>query len=109
MYIKYNDTKYPCKSLMRSKGTVAYSGLPEDFPAPVSGDITLCADDGFEMRKDTAEDYLRQTFSGGVLTLTNTPEPEPMPDEPDTPDDEPTTDWDEIAAAVDAMLGESEV
>lgn len=74
MYILYKSIQYPCKC--RPGKTMTYRGLPEDFPAPVTGEIALYADDDFLLRKDTAEDYLRQTFEGGVLTLTNTPEPE---------------------------------
>ena len=73
MYILYNNTKYPCKC--RPASTMKYSGLPEDFPTPVSGEIVLCADDDFVLRIDKVEDYLRQTFVNGVLTLTNIPEP----------------------------------
>ena len=73
MYISYNGTNFPCKCSPGS--TMRYRGLPNDFPTPVTGEIILCANDGFVMRKDIAEDYLRQTFECGVLTLTNTPEP----------------------------------
>ena len=73
MYIKYNNTQYPCTC--RPSANMVYRGLPDDFPAPVSGEIALCADDGFVMRTDVVEDYLRQTFENGVLTLTNNPEP----------------------------------
>ena len=79
---------------------MVYSGLPDDFPSPVEGVITLCANDGFVMRTDVAEDYLRQTFENGVLTLTNEPEPEPMPEPEPIP--EPTNEyvtWDELATA----------
>lgn len=76
MYIKYNETKYPCKC--KTGADLRYIDLPDDFPAPVSGVIHLYADDGFLMRVDNAEDYLRQIFENGVLTLTNTPEPEPV-------------------------------
>ena len=75
MYILYNNEKYSCNC--RPGETMSYHGLPVTFPAPVSGEIVLCADDGFVMRTDVAEDYLRQTFENGVLTLTNAPEPEP--------------------------------
>ena len=101
MYIKYNGNTYTCGCKPR-EGHIVYSKLPEDFPVPVSGDITLCADDGFELRTDTVENYFRQTFEEGVLTLTNTPEPEPIPEpeEPEYPDeyDDPVT-WNELATA----------
>ena len=65
-----------------------YRELPDDFPAPVSGEIILCADDGFVLRTDNADEYLRQTFENGVLMLTNEPEPvepeEPVEVEPTT-------------------------
>jgi hypothetical protein len=74
--------------------------LPADFPHPVSGEIRLYANDGFHLRTDVAEDYLRQTFEEGVLTLTNLPEPvEPDPI-PEPTEDEPTT-----AEILDALLG----
>ena len=79
MYIKYNGVNYPCEC--KPSRTMSYHGLPDNFPAPVSGEIVLCADDDFVLRTDVAEDYLRQTFDGGVLILTNDPEPvEPEPD-----------------------------
>lgn len=85
MYLTYNNTKYPCTC--RPGAAMVYRGLPEDFPAPVTGKLTLCANDGFVMRTDRAEDWLRQTFEGGVLTLTNLPEPvEPAPEPEPTPE-----------------------
>ena len=75
MYILLNDLKYPCKCHLGS--TMVFSGLSDDFPAPVEGEIVLCADDDFVLRTDKVEDYLRQTFVDGVLTLTNEPEPQP--------------------------------
>lgn len=85
MYILYNNEKYICTC--RPSETMAYHGLPVTFPAPVSGEIVLCADDDFVMRTDYAEDYLRQTFEDGVLTLTNEPEPKPIAVEPSFEDD----------------------
>ena len=90
MYILYNSNKYPCKC--KPSKTMVYKGLPNDFPFPVSGEIRLYDDDDFLMRTDVVEDYLRQGFEGGVLMLTNEPEPvepEPIP-EPVEP--EPTAD-----------------
>jgi hypothetical protein len=54
---------------------MVYRGLPDDFPAPVSGEIVLCADDGFVLRTDNSENFLRQTFENGILTLTNKQKP----------------------------------
>lgn len=82
MYIAYNGANYPCQC--RPSKTMVYRGLPNNFPAPVSGEITLCANDGFIMRTDRVEDYLRQTFENGVLTLTNIPEPEPVEPDPES-------------------------
>ena len=99
MYIEYKETNYHCDCNV-NLDTIQYIGLPGDFPAPVSGDIVLCANDGFVMRTDKVEDYLRQTFDNGVLTLTNLPEPV-KPDEPIEPtEDEPTT-----AEILDTLLG----
>lgn len=98
MYIKYNETNYQCGCSI-NRDTIRYVGLPEDFPASVSGEIVLCDNDGFVMRADKVEDYLRQTFEEGVLTLTNLPEPViPEPIEPT--EKEPTTE--EI---LNALLG----
>lgn len=99
MYIKYQETKYPCECYPSNERMV-YGGLPDDFPAPVAGEIVLCADDDFVMRTDNSEDYLRQTFEDGVLTLTNEPEPvEPdPPPEPEPVEPEPSV-WDELDAA----------
>lgn len=97
MYIAYNGVNYPCQC--RPSATMAYRGLPDNFPAPVSGEIVLCADDGFVLRTDKAEDYLRQTFEGGVLTLTNAPAPVPV--EPVEPaEQEPTAE-----ELIDILLG----
>ena len=81
MYIKYNGDNYPC-FCRPTAADIKISRLPADFPTPVSGEIVLYADDGFEMRTVVVEDYLRQTFDNGVLVLTNIPEPELV--EPDT-------------------------
>lgn len=101
MYIAYKDKKYPCKASV-SETTMRYWELPEDFPAPVDGEIILCDNDDFEMRRDNSADYLRQTFVNGMLTLTN--EPEPVPVEPEEPvEPEPTAD-----DVLNALLGVTE-
>jgi hypothetical protein len=100
MKILYNNNFYPCKCRINSS-SIVYSGLPEDFTESVSGEIILMDNDEFELRRDIVEDYLRQTFVNGVLTLTNEPVPEPVP--VPVPEAEPTTE--EI---LDTLLGVNE-
>lgn len=106
MYISYKSTNYPCGA--RVGATMVYTGLPEDFPAPVDSEMILYRDDGFELRRDDPGDYLRQTFEGGVLTLTNEPEPtpgpEPEPEEPEPDLEERVTVVEEDVAALTAAV-----
>lgn len=95
MYIKYNNKDYSCKCSINNN-SITYIELSEDFPSEVDGEITLYADNGFEMRKDNTSDYLRQTFSNGTLTLTNLPEPEPTEEPIPTP-----TEIEQLRADVD--------
>lgn len=78
MYIIYNGATYSC--LCKPSNTMIYRNLPDDFPSEVTGEIQLCADDGFILRTDVVENYLHYTFVDGVLTLTNIPEPTPSED-----------------------------
>lgn len=98
MYLDYGKKQYPCGS--RIGADMVYTGLPEEFPAPVDGPVKLCRDDGFVLREDDPAGYLRQTFAGGVLTLTNTPEPEAEdPGEP--PEELPPSELERLRADVD--------
>lgn len=99
MYIIYNETKYPCRC-KPAPVAINYFDLPEDFPAPVSGTIPLYADDGFLLREDSADAYLRQTFANGHLQLTNVPGPEPAP-EPEPSDPEPSEEDDTASMLID--------
>lgn len=101
MYIKYNDVNYTCSC--RPAAEMVYRGLPADFPAPVSGDIALRSDDGFIMRVDKVEDYLRQTFEDGVLTLTNKAEPVVDEDEENTGYIPGPTLWQRVTALEGAL------
>lgn len=107
MYISYKSTEYPCGA--RVGATMAYTGLPEDFPAPVEDVIILYRDDGFELRRDDPGDYARQTFEGGTLTLTNEPEPTPSPEPEPKPEpsgtlEERVTEVEEDVAALTAAV-----
>lgn len=96
MYITYKDKDYPCKCKIGQ--TMVYSGLPEEFPEAISGEIALKADDGFMLRADIVENYLRYIYENGTLTLSNLPEPEPTP-EPEYPETEEIT-IDDMATAI---------
>lgn len=98
MFITYKYTNYPCKC--RPGKTMKYSGLPDDFPVPVDGEIILCADDGFVLRTDKVSAYLRQAFQEGVLTLTNVPEAVDVEEETEV-EDEPSEADDTAAMLVD--------
>ena len=99
MYIIYENQHYPCKCVWNEE-SITYRGLPENFPDSVSGDIILCANDGFELRADNTQNYSRQIFSNGILTLTNIPEPEAVPESP-----EPEPSAEEL---MDILLGVTE-
>lgn len=73
MFIEYDNQKYSCGCTI-GKQSITYKNLPDDFPNLLEGEIILFADDGFELRKDNTENYLRQTFANGTFTLTNLPE-----------------------------------
>lgn len=82
MYIEANGMHYPCTGY--SAGSNIRLTLP-DKPT-LSGVVTLCTDNGFELRKINCADYARQVWSGETLTLTNEPEPQPQPDPGPAPD-----------------------
>jgi len=78
MYITNETNQYPCTGYIPSGDTVRYTGV-EGVTLPVTGAVTLCADDGFELAKQDTGGFARQTLEDGILTLTNEPEPVPVP------------------------------
>lgn len=100
MYIKINNQTYTLTRRRVTSQSVTYSGLTEE-PTDLSGTITMYRDDGFLMSEDNVGDYLRHTYSGGILTLTNVPEPEPQPEPEPEPGPYIPTDHD----VLNALLG----
>ena len=94
MYININNTHYPCTCDARRIWPVRFAG---DAPSAVSGVITLCADDGFELASYNTADFLRVVLTGDTLTLTN--EPEPVPVDP-VPDDTVQVTQEDIVASL---------
>ena len=99
MYIKIGNEKYSCSGIRATKESVIYFGLPEDTSIPPDEDITLCSDSGEIMRTDERNRYLRQVFVEGNFMLTNTPEPEPLPEIPEGTGDDLLVTWGELAKA----------
>lgn len=100
MYITIDKAKYPCAGRpVASADTVTFTGVA-GLPESVTGPITLCADNDFELASYDTADWLRVVADGETLTLTNLPEPEPPGPEPE-PD--PTVISDSEALAI--LLG----
>ena len=72
-------------------------------PNTVSGTIQMYENNGFLISEDNADNFLRSTYSGTLLTLTNVPEPKPV--EPVYVEPEVTTE--QMAEAI--MEGVNEV
>jgi len=78
MYIKINNTKYPCTVIAELEGDgISFSGVTGMDKPPTAGVIKWFADDGFELGAADVSAYARQVLDGTTLTLMNTPEPVP--------------------------------
>ena len=89
MYITINDKTYPARKPIQSKPLGVWFKIylidRPDITLPISGDITLRGDNGFELATIHTEDYARQSYAGAVLKLTNEPEPSETPVTHDIP------------------------
>ena len=75
MYITNNAKQYPCTGYTVTSKTACFIGV-KNVTLPLSGTIQLVSEDAdFELSVQVCEDYARQTYENGVLTLTNEPEP----------------------------------
>ncbi len=77
MYIQINGKEFSCTDYQNGHGLASFSGV-EGLTLPVSGEIKLISEDGdggLELTKVDCGNYARQVYEGGVLTLTNEPEP----------------------------------
>lgn len=84
MYLIINETQYDDVWLSESTGvSVSYTGASLTGIESVDS-IDAYADSGYYLRTDFANDYARVVLRDGEVTLTNRPEPVPVP-APETP------------------------
>ena len=81
MKLKINRKNHTVNSRDVRGQTVTYTGVTPE-PESIGGILLLLRDDGFVLAQDNADKYERKTCVGGVLTLSNDPEPEPVEPKP---------------------------
>lgn len=79
MYLLINNTQYPVARRRVTSQSVVYSEVNTEQES-LSGVIQMYSNEGFLLSEDNVADYLRHTYNGHTLTLTNLPEPEPQPE-----------------------------
>lgn len=77
MYIKINDTKYPCGDVRQEDNGIVFTGVVGMDKPPTAGIVRWCADDGFELGAADVAAFKRCVLEGETLTLTDTPAPVP--------------------------------
>ena len=98
MYLLINGERYPVKRRTVTSDTVTYYGVTI-VPEEISGNIQMYSNEDYLFSEDSVADYLRHTYEGTTLTLTNLPEPEPQPEpEPVEPE------WHATQAQMDAAV-----
>ena len=76
MHITNNGKDYSCTGSAPCQSGMMFT--VEGLTLPVTGELKLISDDdGFVLAEVDCSEYARQTYEGGVLTLTNEPVPVP--------------------------------
>lgn len=79
MYITHNNQTYANVRVYSTSGSVRFVGESLSGVTELTGEISVYADNGFEMQTYTPGDFLRQEIQDGNWLLTNTPVPTPQP------------------------------
>ena len=109
MFLSINGKIHSVSKRIVKGNTIKYLSVT---PAPesISGPIKMFRDDGFLMSEDNADDYVRKSYTGTLLQISNDPEP-PEPPEPQIRDDEAVaiiTDTLTTSEALDIITGGNE-
>lgn len=95
MYLLINNNQYPVSRRRKTSDSVIFSGVTQE-PTDLSGMIQMYSSSDFLLSEDRVSDYLRHTYAGNTLTLTNQPEPEPV--------DPPKPVWHATQAQMDVAV-----
>lgn len=101
MYLIINGNRHTVSRRVVKPDQIRFLTVTPE-PTEVSGTIQMYDNSGFLISEDNADSFLRYTYTGTLLTLTNIPEPVPVEPDPNYVP-EPTTD-----ELMDTLLGVSE-
>lgn len=89
MFLMINGNRHTVSRRILNRNEIRYLTVT---PAPeqVTGKIQMYDNNGFMISEDDADQFLRSTYSGTLLILTNVPVPVPV--EPSYSEPEVTTD-----------------
>ena len=101
MYLMINGNQHTVSRRLVLSNEIRYLTVTPE-PTEVTGKIQMYDNSGFLISEDDVDSFLRSTYSGTLLTLTNIPEPIPVEPDPNYVP-EPS-----IAELMDTLLGVSE-
>lgn len=91
MYVFTNSNSHiSCENFNLSSNSTIFYGLTENPLMQEENIVHLCCDDGFELFSCVVTDFARIIYENNTLTLTNEPEPQPIPPTPYEPTIEET-------------------
>ena len=77
MYLMINGNRHTVSRRIVKSDKIHYLTVTPE-PEQVTGKIQMYENNGFLISEDDADQFLRFTYSGTLLTLTNVPEPIPV-------------------------------
>ena len=85
MYLMINGNRHTVSKRVANPNEIRYLTVTPE-PETISGKIQMYENNGFMISEDDADTFLRSTYSGTLLILTNIPEPIPVEPEVTTDD-----------------------